>query len=220
MNFGTVDVPYAQALASRPPDEDGPIWMVNFMRYKQVADYGPGAEAQEKVSGREADDRYAPTEVLAAIGADVAYFGDAVGPDGGPDPDWHRMAIVRYPTRRSFIDMQSRPDFRDKRVHKDAGMEFTIIMCSNPVAPPRGDPGPSGIVRFVAYPAGHPTQSPAAEGATFVVEGTVIGDERRWDRLDISWSDDGGAVPEGAMVVRSAPLIDRIRPLIADQLGA
>jgi hypothetical protein len=224
MDFGTIDFSYAEELASRPPEEDGPIWMVNFMRYKQTADYGDGAAGPgEEISGREADDRYAPTEVLAAIGADVAYFGDVVGPDGGPDPDWHRMGIVRYPTRRSFIDMQSRSDFMEKRVHKDAGMEFTIIMCAIPTGPPKGDTGGTGIVRFVAHPAGHPPAGPPsapAEGVTLTVEGTIVGDERRWDRLDIDWSDSEGAVPEGAIVVRSAPFIDRIRPLITDQLGA
>jgi hypothetical protein len=217
MDFGTIDAAYAERLATTTPDEDGPIWMVNFMRYKQMADYGRGESTG--ISGREADDKYAPVEVLASIGADVAYFGDAVGPDGGPHPDWHRMAIVRYPTRRSFIDMQSRPDFQEKRIHKDAGMEFTIIMCSLPTGPAQGEPDASGIVRFVAHPAGPARPEPAAEGATFDVEGTIVGDDRTWDRLVISWSDRGDDVPPGAIVVRSVPLIDNIRPLILDSLG-
>ncbi|MGP0110213.1 MAG: hypothetical protein ACLPR9_15370 [Acidimicrobiales bacterium] len=217
MDFGTIDFAYAQHLATRPPEEDGPIWMVNFMRYKERADYGEGEDSG--ISGREADDRYAPTEVLADIGADVAYFGDSVGPDGGPDPEWHRMGIVHYPTRRSFIDMQSRQDFQEKRVHKDAGMDFTIIMCSLPTGPVQGEPDGSGIVRFTAFPAGSSPSGPVAEGAAFEVEGTVVGDDRRWGRLEVSWSDRQDDLPEGAFVVRSLPFIDRIRSLIGDAPG-
>ncbi len=214
MDYGTIDLTYAEHLAGVPAEDDGPIWMVNFMRYKERADYGQGEDAG--LSGRQADDRYAPTEVLAAIGAEVAYFGDVVGPDGGPDPDWHRMAVVRYPTRRSFIDMQSRKDFREKRTHKDAGMDFTLIMCSLPTGPPKGEGDHSGFVQFVAYPAGSAPSEPADQGATFAVEGTVIGDERRWDRLVISWSEGTVDQPEGALVVRSVAMIDRIRPLMHD----
>lgn len=217
MDFGTIDLEYADYLSTRPPDEDGPVWMVNFMRYKERADYGQ--DGDDGISGREADDRYSPVEVLAAIGADVVYFGDVVGPGGGPDPDWHRMGVIRYPTRRSFIEMQSRADFREKRVHKDAGMAFTIIMGSLPTGPPVGEPDGSGIVSFVAYPAGTGHPSPAAEGVIFDVEGTIVGDDRRWDRLVVSWSDEIKDVPEGAIVVRSTPLIDQIRPLVLDSLS-
>ena len=49
----------------------------------------------------------------------------------------------------------------------------------------------------------------------FSVEGTIIGDERRWDHLAIVYSDDEiTGLPEGAMVVRSQPTIDTITSLI------
>ena len=216
-SLGTIDYAFAGRMATMAPEDDGPVWMVNFMRYKERADYGdtggPG------ISGREADDRYAPVDVLKAIGADVAYFGDVIGPDGGADPDWHRMAVVRYPTRKSFIDMQGRRDFKEKAVHKEAGMEFTIIMCARPTGPPVGEPDGSGVVRFIAFPPGSVDADPV-EGAGFEVEGTVIGDQRTWGRLVVAWTDGGGAPPAGAMTVRSVPLIDRIRPLIAQSLDA
>jgi hypothetical protein len=216
MPFGTIDYEYAGRLATTPPEEDGPIWMVNFMRYKERADYGDGDDGG--VSGREADDRYAPTDVLARLGAVVTYFGDVVGAEGSPDPVWHRMGIVRYPTRRSFIEMQARPDFQEKYVHKEAGMEFTVILAALPTGPVRGEPDGSGVVRFTAYPAGTGPSDPA-EGAVFAVEGVPIGDERRWDRLVVSWRDDGDEPPPGALATRSVPFIDVMRDRIAEQLG-
>jgi len=217
--YGTVDTTYGTHLATVAPEADGPIWMVNFMKYKERADYGEAGGPD--ITGREADDRYAPVDVLADLGADVAYFGDAVGPDGRADPDWDRIGIVRYPTRRSFVDMLSRPDFEAKRVHKDAGMAFTIIMCCLPVAPVAGGRDGPGPVWFTAYPAGTAPTGDLGRGAAFDVEGTAIGDRRRWDRLAVTWEEPEGGrtLPAGTMVVRSMPLIDRIAPLVADTLA-
>lgn len=211
MPFGEIDYEYATRLATTPPEEDGPIWMVNFMRYKKRADYG--GQDDRGISGKEADDRYAPVEVLRKLGAEVAYFGDVVGGGGRPDPEWDRIAIVRYPTRRSFIDMQARSDFQEKYVHKEAGMEFTVIVASLPLGPVQGEPDRSGLVRFTVFPPGSGRSGLASEGATFAVEGTPIGDDRRWERLEVSWADRTDDLPDGAMTARSAPIIDRIREL-------
>jgi hypothetical protein len=54
----------------------------------------------------------------------------------GDPPPWDRVAVVRYPTRRSFIEMQQRPDFVEHHVHKDAGMAATIVTMGLPFAPP------------------------------------------------------------------------------------
>ena len=94
--------------------------MVNLMKYRDRAHYGG---EDDGVSGREADDRYAPVDVLAAIGAAVCFTADVAR----SSEDWDRVAVVRYPTRRSFVEMQSRSDFKDKRVHKEAGMDHTIV---------------------------------------------------------------------------------------------
>jgi DNA-binding NarL/FixJ family response regulator len=36
-------------LATTPPDEDGPVWMVNLMKYREVGDYTDGRT--EQISG-------------------------------------------------------------------------------------------------------------------------------------------------------------------------
>ncbi len=69
--YGTVDREYGMRLAMTPPDEDGPVWMVNLMSYHEVARYEDGRD--EKISGREADDRYSPIDVLTKIGAEVVF---------------------------------------------------------------------------------------------------------------------------------------------------
>jgi hypothetical protein len=104
------------------------------MKYRDIADYGKAGVAA--VTGREADDAYAPLESLAAIGAEVAFLADVDTQLLGDSPKWDRVGVVKYPTRRSFIDMQSRPDFVEKHVHKDAGMDQTIVMGCFPITAP------------------------------------------------------------------------------------
>jgi hypothetical protein len=165
--YGTVDRAYAMKLATVSPDEDGPVWMVNLMKYREVADYAD--DRGVTISGREADDLYAPTESLAAIGAEVAFFGDVDQQLLGDAPIWDRVGVVKYPTRRSFIEMQSRPDFQRQHVHKDAGMAETIVIGCQPFEvpawpadvpqldwadvphPPTDDDGPVMVIHVLKY---------------------------------------------------------------------
>jgi hypothetical protein len=144
--------------------------MVNLMAYRDRAVYD-GAETD--VSGREADDRYAPVEVLADIGASIAFVGDVEEQLLGDSPRWDRVGVVRYPTRRSFIEMQARPDFQDKHVHKEAGMAETIVAGGLPMPslldtadagdvvdwtdaphPPTEDDGPAMVLHLIRFHAG------------------------------------------------------------------
>ena len=210
--YGRIDPAYARRLATTPADEDGPVWMVNLMSYRERADYGDAGGPER--SGREADDEYAPLDVLADLGAEVVFVGDVDTQLLGESPTWHRVAVVRYPTRRSFVEMQSRDDFRAKHVHKEAGMAATIVMgCTEaelPTAPgtfvdwsevphpPTPDDGPVAIVHVIEFAdAGGREQmaqyqdkafETAASGGVriggwFDVEGTIIGDGRQWDQV-------------------------------------
>lgn len=98
------------------------------MKYHEVALYDDGRAG---VSGREADDTYAPLGPLAAVGAMDAFLGDvSVWPVG--DPRWDRVGIIRYPSRSAFMAMQERDDFKAQHEHQEAGMEFTLILSCTP----------------------------------------------------------------------------------------
>ena len=165
--YGTVDRDYGMKLATTPPDEDGPVWMVNLMKYREVADYADGRESA--ISGRDADDLYTPLESLAAIGAEIVFGGEVDQQLLGDAPIWDRVGVVKYPTRRSFIEMQSRPDFQRQHVHKDAGMAETIVIGCQPFEvpawpadiarpdwadvphPPTDDDGPVMVIHVLKY---------------------------------------------------------------------
>jgi hypothetical protein len=223
-HYGTIDFDYAGRLANCPPDDDGPVLMVNYMNYRERAAYGDGSDGGR--SGMEADDEYAPTDVLADIGAVVAYFGDVV--DDSASTGWHRIGIVQYPSRRAFIEMQSRRDFRDKHEHKEAGMDHTIVFG---VAPRTFDPNGIGersrlavfdLVRLTDAAA--PTV-PLDHQAVGPVEGVILGDGRKWTELRITWLAEGDDLPtlddvadRERVVVHTK--IDRLPGLIAAAHGS
>lgn len=211
-SYGTVDTGYARRLATTPPAQDGPVWMINLMSYREHADYGDGQPTT--ISGQEADDRYAPLESLKAVGAEPVLLASVESQLLGHTPRWDRVAAVKYPTRRSFIDMQKRDDFAAAHVHKDAGMAETIVIGGVPIPsppppadapdwadvphPPTPEDPPVVVLHVLRYQEG----APRAEMATytdhaakvavphgvriagwFEAEGTIVGDGRSWDQV-------------------------------------
>jgi hypothetical protein len=213
VRYGKVDREYGMRLATTPVEEDSPVWMVNLMKYREVADYGDSKGPA--VTGREADDTYTPRESLKAIGAEIVFAADVDTQLLGDSPKWDRVGIVKYPTRRSFVEMQSRPDFVAKHKHKDAGMEQTIVMGCQPMTfpslpadapdwadvphPPTAE-DPSVVVIHVlkflergnsvgemtSY-SDHAGKIAVPHGVRiegwFTVEGTIVGDGRSWSQV-------------------------------------
>ncbi|MEM8745264.1 MAG: hypothetical protein AAF945_06665 [Actinomycetota bacterium] len=138
-SYGQIDEAYGMRLATTPPDDDGPVWMVNLMKYRERAEYADGRDTE--LSGREADDEYTPLGPLAAVGAEIVFVGDVADQFLGESPRWDRVAVVKYPTRAAFIAMQRRTDFQEAHQHKEAGMAETFVIGCQPLdAPAIDDP--------------------------------------------------------------------------------
>ena len=188
--YGKINKEYGFSLATCPPEKDGPIYMVNLMKYHEVAQYDGTDTEAAAISGREADDKYNPASVLNKIGADMVFIGDVTANLLGNE-DWDRIAVVRYATRKSFIEMQSRKDFSEKHVHKNAGMQRTVIVCCRPEdtsIDTRERPAPSLELRTVAMIVRQTPQRDTAfaslpEAVNFAAEGTIVSDGRMWDTV-------------------------------------
>ena len=178
--YGTINIELVGAWLQMKPEDDGCFWALNLMKYVEVANYDDGREA---VSGKAADDTYAPIGPLAAVGAEVAYLGDVKDQPLGT-PEWDRVAIVRYPTRASFFAMQERKDFKEAHVHKKAGMDFTIILSCLPNTHDEAASTDGDLVLLIDKGTEDvfASVSGATQVALFDVEGVIIGDERRYDR--------------------------------------
>lgn len=204
--YGTPNFEWFMAINSRT--DDGPVHMINLMKYHERAQYADGSDGG--VSGKEADDRYAPVAVLREIGARVVLHADVDSQLDGT-PTWDRIGIVEYPSRAEFLAMQQRPDFAKKHEHKAAGMKETIVMASLPlplpdvqtaaVEPDPADPpmilmqvirfaGPDGrdeMARHSALAAGPALELGIRPLAWYTVEATVVGDGRQWDEVRFNW---------------------------------
>ncbi|MEI8238768.1 MAG: hypothetical protein WCI22_05060 [Actinomycetota bacterium] len=212
VRYGQVNREYGMRLATTSPEDDGPIWMVNLMSYRDKADYADGRASN--VSGKEADDRYAPLGPLAAIGAEPVFFADVDTQFLNDTPKWDRVGIVKYPSRRSFIEMQNRPDFKELHAHKEAGMSSTIVAGCLPMPIPLvPDDAPTWaevphpptaedpyvvvvhVIKFndderrkeMATYTDHASKIAIPNGVRLAgwtqVEGTILGDGREWDQI-------------------------------------
>lgn len=200
------------------PADDHAFWALNLMKYHEVARYRDGREG---VSGRAADDAYAPFASLAAVGAAISFVGDVVGQPNG-EPTWDRIAVVRYPSRAAFIAMQQRDEFKEAHEHKEAGMEFTILLSCTP-AGPAGTDGGDGQCVLVVDQGGAPL--PVGDGlvATFDVEGVVVGDERTYRRATFLRTSDpvdrlaaAASAAGESFVILLRPSIDRLAASVAN----
>lgn len=119
-------------LAERGPD--GPIVMVNLLKYRQRAAYEPGRpEAKENLSGRDAYRRYGMVALqhVMACGGKIVWGGSQklvmIGDDGAND--WDEIMCVNYPSRDAFLKMTQDPHYLAAHYHREAGLERTALLC-------------------------------------------------------------------------------------------
>ncbi|MEM9192949.1 MAG: hypothetical protein AAGF12_27490, partial [Myxococcota bacterium] len=124
--FGVVNGEQIQRMLDAPTE--GPFYMVNLIRFREQAQYPDGRETD--LTGREANNLYRPTEFLNAIGARVAFNTDVHSQIDGNDNLWENVAVVEYPCPLAFFAMLLDPEFQERSIHKDAGVERTIVMVT------------------------------------------------------------------------------------------
>ena len=138
-SFGQVNP--AQMARMVNPAEDGPFYMINLIQYREKAVYPDGRETD--LTGEEANNLYNPIGILREIGAEIVFMAQVEKMRLGDGTEWDQVAIVRYPSRRAFVQMTQRPDFQARSIHKDAGVGRTIVMVSHLVdSPSPGAPTP------------------------------------------------------------------------------
>lgn len=128
----SIDPTAAQVRALRDRGPDGPIVMLNLLKFRAQAAY-PEGHPDAGSSGAEAYARYqhaftvtvgatSQAEVLFEGPVDQVFIGD-------PEADrWDKCLIVRYPSRHHFLAMMADPAYRDALVHRYAALERTLLL--------------------------------------------------------------------------------------------
>lgn len=134
-SFGALDTEGVRRLLDVTPEEDEPFFMVNFIQHREKAIYPDGRETD--LTGAQADNLYGTqmmSRVLPAHGARLV-FGAPVelNLQRTDDTLWDVVGVVRYPGREGFVSMLESEDFQEIVVHKDAGVEKTLVMFATPI---------------------------------------------------------------------------------------
>jgi uncharacterized protein (DUF1330 family) len=124
--------------------EDGPITMINLLRYRERADY-PAGFAASPCTGAEAYGRYseAVQPLLAGVGGRPLWLGlvrDVLIAE--PGEHWDHAILVTYPSRKAFVTMASSPEYRAIAPHRTAALaDSRLIATSGTLVPAPGEAG-------------------------------------------------------------------------------
>ena len=115
-------------------DDGGPVCMVNLLKFKEKAEYEDGRETD--LSGIEAYQIYGAVtgSLIKELGGDVVFTSVFNGMVVGEVEElWDVMAIAKYPTLQSFIDMVSSPEYLKVYHHRIAGLKGQLNIASTQV---------------------------------------------------------------------------------------
>ncbi len=105
-------------------DIDTPIYMVNLLKFKEKAVYEDGRKTN--LSGEEAYAIYGMEvmEHLKKVGGEPIFSGMVSRIMLGEVEElWDWIAIAKYPSRKSMLEMLTNPDYLDSEKHRSAGLE-------------------------------------------------------------------------------------------------
>ena len=111
-------------------DDDSPIVMVNLIRFKDQA-----TGIDEGRTGAEAYATYGQNiaPYLAEVGGEVLIATASVESIIGPEQaEWDAVLLVRYPSRKAFIQMITNPGYQKEHEHRAAGVEEARLILSGP----------------------------------------------------------------------------------------
>lgn len=115
---------------------NGPIVMVNLLKFKDKAVYKDGRA--DTASGREAYDRYGADMLnfVRANGGRVLFVGDAKSlVIGNVGEMWDVIALVEYPSSEAFVKIAMSPEVAKFGVHREAGLAGQLLIQCRQTAP-------------------------------------------------------------------------------------
>lgn len=111
-----------QKMAEEGPE--GPIFMVNLLKFKDKAEYEDGRETD--LTGRQAYQLYGMgvAGLLPEYGARIFFMADVTFLSLGQVEElWDEVAIAVYPNRNALFRMSTSQEWMDLSVHRAAGLE-------------------------------------------------------------------------------------------------
>jgi uncharacterized protein (DUF1330 family) len=105
------------------PGQDGPIYMLNLLTFKEKAEYPDGRDTD--LTGAEAYAVYSAEVAghLATVGGRGMFAAKVERLMLGEVEElWDTAAIAMYPSRKAMMEMMSSSDYQASAVHRTAGL--------------------------------------------------------------------------------------------------
>lgn len=105
------------------PGPNGPIYMVNLLKFKERAEYTDGRASN--LTGEQAYAIYAEgvAELLMQHGGSLTFAADVERLMlGDVEELWDKVAIAMYPSRAAMLAMMGSPQMQEIGVHRAAGL--------------------------------------------------------------------------------------------------
>lgn len=102
---------------------DSPIYMLNLIKFKEMAEYPDGRETN--LTGAEAYGIYSKEVVghLAKVGGALVFSARIERLMLGEVEElWDTAAIAMYPSRKAMMEMMMSPEYQASAVHREAGL--------------------------------------------------------------------------------------------------
>lgn len=111
-------------------DIEGPVSMVNLLKFKEKAEYADGRETE--LTGAEAYGLYGQDMArwVTSQGGRLLFSGPAHHLVlGDADELWDQVAIMEYPSKEAFVKIVSAPEVAEWGVHRAAGLEGQLLIA-------------------------------------------------------------------------------------------
>lgn len=115
--------------------QDGPVVMLNLLKFRDRAEYKDGRATT--LSGREAYMLYGElmTGFVLARGGKLHFNAPAAAPVIGTVAEmWDVVALMEYPSPKAFVEIATSPEVAAFGVHREAGLAGQLLI---PCLPPR-----------------------------------------------------------------------------------
>lgn len=118
-------------------DQESPFDMINFLKYRPVAIYDSVTDNAIGRCGREAYQEYgtAVFPKIIGLGGSLVYKGACdhlfVGDES---QDYDELIIVRYPSRRAYLEMINSAEYQEAIKHRKAGLKYRVLHESTPIS--------------------------------------------------------------------------------------
>ncbi len=135
--------PLATLDAVQPADLDtGPVVVLNLLKFKSPDSVRPYLDYIRGVSAACADS-----------GIELIYAGQLKEQIQGDIGDWDVVLVVRYPSRRAFLDLVSDPRYLALAPYKFAALHLALVPVTRAVAlpDPRGLVIAAAVIAFLAF---------------------------------------------------------------------